>query len=97
MSRSDAFLERYRPSRLDDVAGNHEAKRKMRNWLTKMGIPRCILFCGESGCGKTTLARILAAAAVCTNRNSDQPEACGRDDCTCSRLLRWPIIMARHH
>ncbi len=95
MLKSDPFLERYRPGCLDDVAGNHLAKRMLRNWLTRMGIPRTVLFCGESGSGKTTLARILAAAAVCLNRNPEHPEPCGRDDCPCSRLLREPIMFGR--
>ncbi len=65
----NAFLERYRPSRLDDVAGDHESKAQDEE-LAHQGWESCPLhyfYCGESGCGgKTTLARILAAAAVCT-------------------------------
>jgi len=74
------------------VAGNHAPKRMLRNWLTGMGIPRFLLFSGLSGCGKTTLARILAAAAVCTHRKPNQPEPCGRDDCPCSRILEYILF-----
>ena len=95
MTRSRAFLETYRPTCLDEVEGNDVAKRMIGNWLMRLGIPRCVLFCGDSGSGKTTLARILAAAAICTNRETGQTRACGQPDCVCSRVLGGYILFGR--
>lgn len=50
--------QKYRPRRLEDVAGQEAAVATIRAWGGK--IPRCILLHGGPGCGKTTAARILA-------------------------------------
>lgn len=52
---------KYRPQTLDDVAGNEDLiavlKKQLENPDT---MPRAILFHGPTGCGKTTLGRIVA-------------------------------------
>jgi DNA polymerase III gamma/tau subunit len=49
-----------RPSRLQDVVGNESTKRALQKFLDSKNVPNCFLFCGPTGCGKTTLAEIVA-------------------------------------
>lgn len=50
--------QKYRPRRLEDVVGQPEAVSVIQGFKKKL--PRCLLLHGQSGCGKTTLARIVA-------------------------------------
>ncbi|KAK1932739.1 hypothetical protein X943_000593 [Babesia divergens] len=58
------FCEKYRPSSLNDVAGNEGNVRKvvewLRNWTPGSG-PVCALLSGPPGVGKTTTAKLVAA------------------------------------
>jgi DNA polymerase III gamma/tau subunit len=49
---------KYRPSNLDEFVGNNKQIEALQSEL-KRGT-KCFLFTGDSGCGKTTLARIVA-------------------------------------
>jgi len=52
---------KYRPSSLDDMLGNQEVVEILRKQLSqKQSMPKSILLHGPTGCGKTTLARIIA-------------------------------------
>jgi replication factor C small subunit len=50
------WIEKYRPSTLDDLCISDELKSLILNWGTD--IPH-LLFLGQAGVGKTTLARII--------------------------------------
>lgn len=54
---------KYRPTTLDDVMGNRDIIEILKNQLSGKGQPlsRAILLNGPTGCGKTTLARIIAS------------------------------------
>ncbi len=52
---------KYRPSSFDDMLGNQEVVEILRKQLSqKQSMPKSILLHGPTGCGKTTLARIIA-------------------------------------
>jgi DNA polymerase-3 subunit gamma/tau len=52
---------KYRPKTLEDVQGNQETVESLQSYFeSERDVPHAFLFIGESGCGKTTLARILA-------------------------------------
>lgn len=56
---------KYRPANLDDVIGQDAAVASLRRLFTDNRVPHCFLFTGASGCGKTTLARIVGTRMEC--------------------------------
>jgi DNA polymerase III gamma/tau subunit len=57
---------KYRPSELEDVIGNKEIVSYLQSAFEKMKtFPHVFLLNGPTGCGKTTLARIIAAQVGC--------------------------------
>lgn len=61
----ESLHTKYRPKTLDDVRGQEHIKDGLRAVLAE-GKQQAFLFDGPSGTGKTTLARICAAALGCT-------------------------------
>ena len=51
---------KYRPARFDDVSGQDAVKVVLKQQLESGNIHQAMLFCGPSGDGKTTCARIFA-------------------------------------
>ena len=64
---SNGILTVYRPCTIDEFVGNSLVKTLIKNYLTTNTLPHSILFTGNAGCGKTTLARILALHLNCEN------------------------------
>jgi len=61
VKKTDTLYLRYRPQTLDEIVGNEETVEILKSYFTgKVDVPRSILFHGPTGCGKTTLARIVA-------------------------------------
>jgi putative ATPase len=54
------LAERMRPRSLDEVVGQQEAVSVLRDLMGKTALPSLILW-GPPGCGKTTIARVLAS------------------------------------
>jgi DNA polymerase III gamma/tau subunit len=54
---------RFRPTKLSEVVGQDPAVRQLEKFVKTKVIPHAFLFTGQSGCGKTTLARIMAREA----------------------------------
>ena len=57
------WTDKYSPKKLDEIAGNEEAKQELLKWaleFEKVGKAKPVLLSGPVGVGKTTLARCLA-------------------------------------
>jgi DNA polymerase-3 subunit gamma/tau len=61
---TDSLLTRHRPTSFDDVVG-HKAQVAALQRALKENSSHAYLFTGQSGTGKTTLARIAASAVGC--------------------------------
>lgn len=70
------FDRKYRPVDFDTYIGNEVAKVKLKNMFKLGKLPHSIMLEGDSGCGKTTLARIIAKTLLCKSPGEDGL-ACG--------------------
>ena len=55
-----SLYKKYRPQTIDEMYGNDALKKSIRQYFTRPDHNHCHLFYGESGCGKTTIARAIA-------------------------------------
>lgn len=70
------FHRKYRPNTLIRYIGNDKLKETAMKSLSSGKKPQVILMYGDSGCGKTTFARLLAKEYSCFDRN-EETGACG--------------------
>lgn len=75
---STSHANTYRPQSLDDVLGQPRHVKSLKYFLKHNELPPVILISGKSGTGKTTTARILAAAAMCADFNPETITSCGK-------------------
>jgi len=76
---SQTLYRKYRPQNFDDVIGQEHIKMVLRQEIKNGKIAHAYLFTGPRGVGKTTMARLLAKAANCQNRQEGQSDPC--DEC----------------
>lgn len=57
----------HRPSSLDDIVGSRSAVSAVRGWLDNPRRNHAALIHGPKGCGKTTVARIMAKELGCSS------------------------------
>ena len=69
------LARKWRPRKFSQVRGQPHAVRALTNAITAERVHHAWLFAGTRGVGKTTLARILAAALNC--EKGAAPEPCG--------------------
>lgn len=77
MGEGISFARKYRPTSLNGYIGNQQVKETVQRYL-KAGRPQSILLTGNSGCGKTTMARLLVKEYLCEDRD-EESGSCG--DC----------------
>lgn len=74
------LARRYRSQTFDDVLGQDVAARTLRNAIAAGRVAHAYLFCGTRGCGKTTMARILAKSLNCLNSDGPTVHPCLKCD-----------------
>jgi len=70
------LARKWRPQTFEAVVGQEPVTRTLRNALAAGRVAHAYLFAGPRGVGKTTTARLLAKALLCSSRSG--PEPCGR-------------------
>lgn len=60
-----SFHIKYRPPTLDQIKGNEKTVKTLKGLLDKEDHPHTYLLYGPTGCGKTTVARIIANTLGC--------------------------------
>lgn len=68
-----ALYRKYRPRTFDDVYGQEHITETLKKELTANTTVHAYLFTGTRGTGKTSCAKILAAAVNCTNLQNGNP------------------------
>lgn len=90
--KRENIMLKYRPDTLDDLVGNCLAKTITTNLVLRDGFPNGILIHGGTGCGKTTLARIIAKILRCHGREPGSAEPCGKCEWCVKYQLRESIF-----
>ncbi len=85
------LARKWRPRAFADVVGQEEIVRALTNAVSADRLAHAYLFSGPRGVGKTTTARLLAAAINCNN--SDRPTATPCGTCaSCTEVLEGRSI-----
>lgn len=67
-----AIYRRYRPRKISEIAGQESVSDVIQNAAKTGKLSHAYLFYGPRGCGKTSVARILAKLANCEKRDKDE-------------------------
>src|SRR5437870_2490184 len=78
-----ALARKYRPKNFASVAVQSHVSNTLKGAIARGRVAHGYLLCGPRGTGKTTLARVLAMALNCENRDASG-EPCG----TCASCQR---------
>src|SRR5947209_4306670 len=71
------LARKYRPQKFSEVIGQEHVTRTLKNAIEQARVAHGYIFSGHRGIGKTTIARILAAALNCRSADHPVPEPCG--------------------
>jgi DNA polymerase III subunit gamma/tau len=82
---------RCRPWTLDEMAGNQDVKDTIHGYPEE-DFPRSIMLIGDTGSGKTTLARIIAYSINCKNPIGPYQPCGGCNSCRIMDLSSHPSI-----
>ena len=83
MNEDLSFARKYRPSTLEGYIGNEKLKETVKSIMASGKKPQSILLTGNTGCGKTTIARIIESWYICENPGEDG-SPCGECLTCCS-------------
>ncbi len=81
-----ALYRMFRPSTLNDVVRQEHIVTVLKNQIESDRIGHAYLFCGPRGTGKTSIAKIFAAAINCESPKDGSP--CGK--CAACKALKDP-------
>ncbi|MBQ7912340.1 MAG: DNA polymerase III subunit gamma/tau [Clostridia bacterium] len=81
-----ALYRMFRPTTLDDVVRQEHIVTVLKNQISTGKIGHAYLFCGPRGTGKTSIAKIFAAAINCQSPKNGS--ACGK--CEACKALKDP-------
>lgn len=87
------LARKWRPRTFADVVGQEENVRALTNAVTQDRLAHAYLFSGPRGVGKTTSARLLAAAINCHASEGPTPTPCGAC-ASCQEVLEGRSIDA---
>lgn len=86
------ILTELRPRTFADFAGNLEIIETLRRLIAKDRVPSAILFSGQPGSGKTSLATIVGRTLSCENWKMGVGDPCGKcKACTWGRVGADPF------
>jgi len=71
------LARKYRPQKFSEVIGQEHVTRTLQNAIEQGRTAHGYIFSGHRGIGKTTVARILAAALNCRSKDKPVTEPCG--------------------
>jgi DNA polymerase-3 subunit gamma/tau len=71
------LARKYRPQKFSEVIGQEHVTRTLQNAIEQGRTAHGYIFSGHRGIGKTTVARILAAALNCRSKDHPVSEPCG--------------------
>src|SRR4051812_39544597 len=82
------LYQRHRPTRFDALVGQDSSATMLANSVRSANTPHAFLFAGPRGTGKTSSARILAAALNCEQLTGDGEPCNTCDSCVAVRAQR---------
>ena len=68
-----ALYREWRPQKFNEVIGREYITTTIKNQIENDRIAHAYLLCGTRGTGKTTIAKLMAKALNCLNRQNGEP------------------------
>lgn len=70
-----SLYQKYRPKDFGEIKGNQDAIKVLETMLSGKDIPHAFLLHGETGCGKTTISRIIASKLGCKGKDLSEVDS----------------------